>query len=325
MRAKLITQSSFPYREDNPGIYYATLKNYHTFKIQGIDGVLGYIPTTLVQSISWPEEYWTVDTAQRELRMTPRSNTLSSRNNIIEDAIRRIAEQGSPEILKGWRNERFPVYGPDGTVVVEIERSASAQFGIVTSGVQMLCFVEDEGGSIHLWIGKRSEKKQTYPGMLDCTAAGALSVGESPRSAMVLEATDEASLDTEMIEKHMRSVGHISYFHVKSSTSTGNKTLSTALLLPETEYLYELKLDQHTVPRPKDSEVEDFRLWSVDQVLDALKNGMFKPNSAVVVIDFFIRHGIITPETEAKYLEIIQRLHRRLPFPVAHRIPKNVD
>ncbi|KAF7590927.1 hypothetical protein BBP40_002233 [Aspergillus hancockii] len=236
-----------------------------------------------------------------------------------------MAEHGNSDILKGWRNERFPVYGPGGKLVLEIERSASARFGIVTSGVQMLCFVEDEKKGICLWIAKRSEKKQTYPGMLDCTAAGALTVGESPRSAIILEATEEASLEKEMIEKSMRSVGCISYFHVKEST-IGNENTPAALLLPETEYVYELKLDQQTVPRPKDSEVEDFRLWGVDQVLEALRNGLFKPNSAVVVIEFFIRHGIITAETEQRYLEIIKRLHRRLPFPTAQKfIAKHIE
>ena len=249
---------------------------------------------------------------------TPPGTTISTRTKLVEDAIYKIAEAGNHDILKGWRNERFPVYGPGGEVVLEVERSASAIFGIVTSGVQLLCYVEDEKGHIRLWIAKRSKKKQTYPGMLDCTAAGALGAGESPRSAMILEATDEASLDSRIIDTEMRSAGSISYFHMKSPVPTiGNESASAPLLLPEIEYLYELKLDQDILPRPNDSEVEDFRLWNVHQVLEALSRGLFKPNSAVVVIDFFIRHGIITPETEPNYHEIITRLHRRLPFPTA--------
>jgi isopentenyldiphosphate isomerase len=250
--------------------------------------------------------------------MKPPDNAASTRTLIIQDALTRMIEAGYNDILKCWRNERFPVYGPGGDVILEIERSASALFGIVTSGVQMLCYVKDTDGSIRLWIAKRSMQKQTYPGMLNCTAAGALSVGESPRSAMILEATEEASIGRDIIESGMRYVGAISYFHMKgSSIGLGNEGASTAVLLPEVEYLYELQLDEGVVPRPKDSEVEDFRLWDVDQVLDALGDGMFKPNSAVVVIDFFIRHGIIKPETEAAYYEIRRRLRRRLPFPTA--------
>jgi isopentenyldiphosphate isomerase len=249
--------------------------------------------------------------------INPPGNAASTRTQIIQDAINRMIEAGYTGILKGWRNERFPVYGPSGDVILEIERSASALFGIVTSGVQMLCYVKDVNG-IRLWIAKRSMQKQTYPGMLDCTAAGALTVGESPRSAMILEATEEASIGRQIIENGMRYVGSISYFHMKDSSIALGERASRPVLLPEVEYLFELQLDEGTVPRPKDSEVEDFRLWNVDQVLDALGRGMLKPNSAVVVIDFFIRHGVITPETEPLYEEIIRRLHRLLPFPTAY-------
>ncbi|CAG8468218.1 25145_t:CDS:2 [Gigaspora rosea] len=41
----------------------------------------------------------------------------------------------------------------------------------------------------------------------------------------------------------------------------------------------------------------------------------FKPNCALVIIDFMIRHSIIKPENEPSYLEILSRLHRRFEFP----------
>ncbi|KAK9575361.1 hypothetical protein V6000_010018 [Aspergillus fumigatus] len=308
---------NFPYFEEEPARFTATLQAYHAFKVQGVDATLGYIPNTLVQSIPWPKEHWMIDSRAIVL-LSPPGNAASTRTQVIHSAIHRMIEAGYTDVLKGWRNERFPVYRPDGGVILEIERSASALFGIVTSGVQMLCYVKDAKNGIRLWIAKRSMRKQTYPGMLDCTAAGALSAGESPQSAMILEATDEASLAREIIESGMKYVGTISYFHMKDSSLASSEGSSTAVLLPEVEYLYELPLDEGTVPRPRDSEVEDFRLWNVDQVVDALGRGSFKPNSAVVVIDFFIRHGVITPETEPMYDEIIRRLHRELPFPTAH-------
>lgn len=296
------------------------LEGYHAFRVQGVNSILGYIPNALVRSIHWPEECWRIDSSRAVTLTTPPGTAISTRTHIVDGAIRRMAEAGHREILTGWRNERFPVCGPDGGLVLEVERSASAMFGIVTSGVQMLCYVEDAQGRVRLWIAKRSPRKQTYPGMLDCTAAGALGMHESPRSAMILEATEEASISRETIEDGMKSVGSISYFHMKGrSPAGGDGGAMAALLLPEIEYLYELKLDQGTIPQPKDLEVESFQLWDVDRVLEALRSGLFKPNSAVVVIDFFIRHGIVTQETEPRYLEFISRLHRRLPFPTAQQ------
>jgi hypothetical protein len=38
--------------------------------------------------------------------------------------------------------------------------------------------------------------------------------------------------------------------------------------------------------------------------------------SLLTTQDFFIRHGIITPENEPNYIEIASRLHRELEFPL---------
>lgn len=46
-------------------------------------------------------------------------------------------------------------------------------FCIQVYGVQMNGYVEKDGQKL-LWIGKRSQMKSTYPGMLDQLAAGGL-------------------------------------------------------------------------------------------------------------------------------------------------------
>ena len=53
---------------------------------------------------------------------------------------------------------------------------------------------------------------------------------------------------------------------------------------------------------------------TVDETKVAVLNEEFKDNSAVVMIDFFIRHGLIT-EDEKDYIELGTRSHRRLPIP----------
>lgn len=311
---------SFPYHDDNPGFYNNYLKNYHAFKVNGIDAVLGYVPNTVVESFPWSQNTWAIDSSNQSITLMSSLDTLTAaaRSEMMAETLRQMAACGNFKILQGWRDERFPVYGPSGELVLEIERSASALFGIITCGVQMICYTSTEDGQgqnrgLRLWIARRSRLKQTYPGMLDSTAAGGLGSGQLPRDAMVCEATEEASLDTALLEAQMKSVGCISYFHVRSHLAGGE----TGLLQPELEYLYECKMKpDDPIPKPKDSEVEDLRLWTVNQVLEALRNGEFKPNSAVVLIDFLIRHGVLVPETEPRYLDIITRLHRRLPFPI---------
>ena len=50
----------------------------------------------------------------------------------------------------------------------------------------------------------------------------------------------------------------------------------------------------------------------VSEVMDALHAGQFKPNSGLMMVDFLIRHGLVTPENEPAYAEIMTRMHRRL-------------
>jgi hypothetical protein len=69
------------------------------------------------------------------------------------------------------------------------------------------------------------------------------------------------------------------------------------------------------VCKQNDEEVKEFYLMTVNEVKESLARAEFKTNSALVMIDFFIRHGIITAENEQNYVEIIARLHRRLPLP----------
>lgn len=69
------------------------------------------------------------------------------------------------EILAGWRNELYPVYGPGNELLFSVERSASALFGVVTYGVHMTAYVKDESASygLKLWVPRRAKGKQTYP------------------------------------------------------------------------------------------------------------------------------------------------------------------
>lgn len=90
------------------------------------------------------------------------------------------------------------------------------------------------------------------------------------------------------------------------------------MLQPECEFVYDLELPDDVVPLPSDGEVSEFYLWTVDEVQAAMGRGEFKPNCAMVLVDFFVRRGIITRENEEHYDEIKERLHRKMEFPGPH-------
>lgn len=242
--------------------------------------------------------------------VTPPNATPAQRSDLIAKTLAETVKRGTFEILKGWRNEPYPVFGPSGEFLFEMERCASALFGIVTYGVHATGYVEDEKG-LRVWVPRRARTKQTYPGMLDNTVAGGMSTGEPPSVCIIREAMEEASLPEDVVKATAAPAGCVSYFYVRDPRAGGE----AGLMQPEVEYIYDLKLDASIIPKPGDDEVEDFRLYTVEELKQALENGEFKPNCAMVLIDFFIRHGILTPENEPDYLEIMGRLHRRLEFP----------
>lgn len=63
--------------------------------------------------------------------------------------------------------------------------------------------------------------------------------------------------------------------------------------------------------------MHEFILVELDQVREMLLEDQFTPEAGLVVLDFLIRHGIVTAENEPEYLEISMGLHRCLPFPSA--------
>lgn len=283
----------------------------YAFKVNGCDAILGYITRDIVQKIQWPD-VWSINHHQKTVTLaTPATAMADMRSRVLEDTLKANQKLRAISLLNSWRGETFPVYGPRGEVLLEIERCASALFGIVTYGVQLICYVRDEQGP-RLWIGKRSDRKKTYPSMLDTTAAGGLGARKLPIEALISEAQEEASIPENIIRTRVKPMRPLTYFHIRGDKAGGE----SGLFQPELEYTYELELDPSTIPEPADSEVEFFRLYTIEEVLDALERGLFKPNSAIVVVQFLIQLGILTQENEPNYSEILSNLHCKLEFPI---------
>lgn len=222
------------------------------------------------------------------------------------------------QVLSGWRDELYPVYGTDNEVLWNIERSASVLFGIASYGIHMMAYVRcpDASHGIKLWVPRRSATKSTYPSMLDNTVAGGMATGEDKFEALVRECMEEASFPEEIVRKNVKAHDALTYMYIRGATAGGE----TGLVQPECEYIYDLELPADVIPKPNDSEVEQFYLWTVEEVQEHMKMGEFKANCGIVLLDFFIRHSILTRENESHFDEIKSRIHRKLPFPGPHNI-----
>lgn len=294
---------------------------------------LGYIAPGVFDKISWDPSIWTIDRTSRTVEL--RGKDVAERDRVLASFLADLRERKVFGVLEGWRGELYPIYGySDGStkeeeegvqgmetgrrkreVIMSMERAATPLFGVMTYGVHMTAYTypTDEKAGMKIWVPRRAMTKQTYPGMMDNTVAGGLTTGEKVLDCLVREASEEASLLEDLVRGKAKPGGTVTYFYVRDARAGGE----TDLCQPECQYVYDLELPVDVVPVPGDDEAVDFRLLSVEEVRTALKEGQFKPNCALILLDFFVRHGILTPENEPSYIEVVSRLHRRLEFPTA--------
>jgi 8-oxo-dGTP pyrophosphatase MutT (NUDIX family) len=307
--------SRTPWSEDAASAYYQ-------FLLPGDPRPHGFMLPSVVAKMPWTSE-WEVskpDYRPRRVRFMASHIGQSIYCKTMNDALHRLVqaaiEAQTFQLLRHPLNEDMRIMG--GTridvpsVPIKINRTAAPLFGIATRGAHMTVFVRrsPEEGGMKIWVPRRSAHLYTYPNMLDTTVAGGVKADESPFECIVHEADEEASLPEDLVRSRARACGAITYVAAKD-TEDGK------LMAPDCLYVYDLEVDEGVIPRPRDDEVKEFYLWDLAQVMEALVKGEFKPNCALVMIDFFIRHGVITEENNVDYLELCRRLRRKLPVPTS--------
>ena len=82
------------------------------------------------------------------------------------------------------------------------------------------------------------------------------------------------------------------------------KGLSTKVLAT-----FDVRLPHGMVPINADGEVDEFRLLRTEELLASLRDDLplWKPNSALVAVDFAVRHGLVSPD-EPGYVEMVHLL-----------------
>lgn len=218
-------------------------------------------------------------------------------------------------VLEGWRNERYTIYNERREPLFHLERAACALFGVVTYGAHLNVYIPaTQDAPMRMWCPRRSSTKATFPGMLDNSVAGGISNGLSAWETIVKEAGEEASIPEDVARECIKPAGAISYIYMDGDVDDG-----AGWIQPEVQYVYDMPLSGVHADlqlRPNDGEAENFELWTMDKVMEEVLAGHFKPNCAAVIVDFMIRHGIITAENEPDYVAILQRIHRRFDIPV---------
>lgn len=185
--------------------------------------------------------------------------------------------------------------------LLRLERAAMIYFGVPSFGIHVNGWVRDptasDGRPYAMWVAKRSMSKATYPGLFDQMVAGGQPSGISFMENVRKECEEEASLPPEVVAA-VRPAGLVSYRY------TTRKGLSTKVLAA-----YDVEMPSGLVPICADGEVEEFVLLPIREVLQSIRDKLplWKPNSALIVVDFAVRHGFVSPD-EPGFVEIIHLL-----------------
>jgi 8-oxo-dGTP pyrophosphatase MutT (NUDIX family) len=252
---------------------------------------------------------------------------IERRSRSVDHVLREIRSQNLIPALNGWRDEAFAVresFHAKPSLI--LERAASVLFGVPAYGVFLNAYTceekNDETGSdttefyhlqsdsvthkqhrpTHLWIGRRSSTKATWPGRLDCLAAGGLAAGMLPREAMQKECSEEAGL----YHVTPRPVSVVSY----TGYNEDRWGIKRDVL-----FCFDVELSKHFTPISVDGEMDSFQKFPISSVIEMLtepvlpddSNNIWKPNVGVVIIDFLVRHGFVDVN-DVSFLDLVESL-----------------
>ena len=200
-----------------------------------------------------------------------------------------------------WREEPYKVSATFADpALLEMERAAVPWFGVRAYGPHMTGYVTKRDG-LHIWVPRRSYDKPTYPGELDNTVAGGQPANIGILENLIKECAEEAAIPRRLAEQ-AKAVGFIAYWNQ-----------SGPQLKPDVMTCFDLELPEEFTPRAHDGEVHAFELWPVQRVYETVRDtNAFKYNCNLVLIDFFVRHGLLHAD-DTDFFSIVEGLHRTQP------------
>lgn len=189
------------------------------------------------------------------------------------------------------------------TTTLVMDRNTAPFLGVPSVGVHLNCFFMDpKTGDRSLWMAQRAAEKSTFPNAWDVTVAGGQPYGLTLENNLRKEAMEEAGIPAKLVHSKAKSVGCLSQMTSKPDGTCLKHSLY---------YCWDMEVSSDFVPNPTDGEVAKFELWNSQTLLEELLRGTrLRPAMKLVVADYLIRHGVITPGNEPDYAKIQMALHR---------------
>lgn len=186
-------------------------------------------------------------------------------------------------LIRGWRDEAFPLLSPStGRVMAVFERASARFWGTLTLGAHCNGWVAAESGEPQwLWIARRSLTKATDPGKLDNLIGGGVPSGQTPLQALIREGFEEAGLQPQQ----MLAVQPAAIIELHRDVPEG--------LQFERLHAFDLELPAGLSPCNQDAEVSGIERMTLAQALDAASGPEMTVDAALVTLEFLLRQGAI--------------------------------
>ena len=222
---------------------------------------------------------------------TPDKRTAAMRAFLLE-----LRERG--QFGKLWREEAYPVtWAFTDPPLMAMERAAVPWFGVRAFGPHMTGYVRRKDG-LHIWVPRRSYDQADLPRPARQhrrrRPAGRHRPARQPDQGMCRGSVDPASA---------RRAGQGGELH-----QLPQPVRPAAQARPHD--CFDLELPEDFTPRANDGEVHSFELWPVRRVFETVRDTTeFKYNCNLVLIDFFVRHGLLSAD-DPQFLAIVSGLKK---------------
>lgn len=236
------------------------------------------------------------------VRLDDRLGDAAARGAALDALHPRLVEAGLAPPPKG---ERYAIRRRwSAPALGYLDRRLAALFGVTAYGVHLNGLVRTADGPA-LWIGRRAPDKEVAPDKLDNMVAGGQPHDLSLIDNLVKECAEEADLP-ESLARRARPVGALNYAMAVEEGGSRPGGLRRDVL-----FCYDLEVPADIVPRNTDGELVGFTLMPVAEVAARVRDtDDFKFNVNLVLIDFLIRLGHLSPDDEPDYEALVAGLRR---------------
>lgn len=257
--------------------------------------VFGFVGTALARRLAdFPR---IIEAASSGLRLAPSLDSVAARTAAIQELGAQLADSGDIRPLEGEAYAAVSAWGQ--AAAFTVDRALVPPLGLKAFGIHVNGVVDDgaDPQDMRMWIGRRAQDRRVAPGKLDNLIAGGQPYGLTLEQNLAKEAAEEAGLDAPTASR-ARPVGALTYTMAQPDG-----------LRRDTLFVYDLRVPDGIRPQNQDGEVDAFDCLPIADIAARVREtDDFKFNVALVIIDFLIRHGLVTPD-EPDYLALVRGLH----------------